>query len=212
MLSDYIRLVRIRPETDEETIEGYYANNVGQKRHGTVIRRPDELREIPGLPSAAQRPADDVGDFTPREMAVIGHIMGEWIFTGWAELSPEQRSDLVEKVLASTWFGQTDAAIMIDIWKDEGSLPLVDKDPIMFIFVAIKEIILDVFKKQKESLKSAICACAMEGVIAFVEGLPVDYRTQMRDHRRQKAALAKLEAERKAAKFEREISTIAKGT
>ncbi|KAJ6258082.1 hypothetical protein Dda_6996 [Drechslerella dactyloides] len=85
---------------------------------------------------------------------------------------------------------------------DQGCPILNNEDPVKAVFIGIKDLILDIFKKQKKTLKAVICTGTLKGTLTFTDSHPSDYRRKI-----QKQHALKEKTKKKRAKEEKILAT-----
>ncbi|KAK6353817.1 hypothetical protein TWF730_008241 [Orbilia blumenaviensis] len=106
---------------------------------------------------------DSEVDSNGRQLNVI-HGTFKW--HGWNEMSESEQKGFLKSVFGLPWFGVTHSSAKIDEWIKNGFSPSIgENSDVGAIVDAAKAVILDVFKKRKDGMKSAYIGAYIDGII-----------------------------------------------
>ncbi|EGX51806.1 hypothetical protein AOL_s00043g825 [Orbilia oligospora ATCC 24927] len=91
-------------------------------------------------------------------------IHGTFKWRGWNEMSESEQKGFLKSAFRLPWFGVTHSSAKIDEWIKNGFSSTENSD-VNAIVDAAKTVILDVFKKRKDGMKSAYIEAYIDGII-----------------------------------------------
>ncbi|KAK6504590.1 hypothetical protein TWF481_006529 [Arthrobotrys musiformis] len=93
-------------------------------------------------------------------------IHGTFKWRGWNEMSESEQKGFLKSAFRLPWFGVTHSSAKIDEWIKNGfSSTVGENNDVNAIVDAAKTVILDVFKKRKDGMKSAYIEAYIDGII-----------------------------------------------
>ncbi|RVD82146.1 uncharacterized protein DFL_006580 [Arthrobotrys flagrans] len=93
-------------------------------------------------------------------------IHGTFKWRGWNEMSESEQKGFLKSAFRLPWFGVTHSSAKIDEWIKNGfSSTVGENNNVNAIVDAAKTVILDVFKKRKDGMKSAYIEAYIDGII-----------------------------------------------
>ncbi|KAF3273403.1 hypothetical protein TWF970_009064 [Orbilia oligospora] len=100
-------------------------------------------------------------------------IHGTFKWRGWNEMSESEQKGFLKSAFRLPWFGVTHSSAKIDEWIKNGFSSTENSD-VNAIVDAAKTVILDVFKKRKDGMKSAYIEAYIDGIIEMDANAPTN--------------------------------------
>ncbi|KAK6345708.1 hypothetical protein TWF718_007617 [Orbilia javanica] len=153
--------------SDNENEESGYGDGAGWQRiysnwRKDIASMAVAFVSLEAFTKSAKYKDSDV-DSNGRRLNVI-HGTFKW--RGWNEMSESEQKGFLKSAFRLPWFGVTHSSAKIDEWIKNGfSSTAGENSDVNAIVDAAKTVILDVFKKRKDGMKSAYIEAYIDGII-----------------------------------------------